>query len=94
MKERLEASEYAGEIPVSGGTGQEPVRQSAGNVADATPVSAESGLVSELSAETALPAPMTTNAYENARRLTIREISRHSRVFVRIQGKRPAIWII
>ncbi|MCI8774968.1 MAG: SGNH/GDSL hydrolase family protein [Lachnospiraceae bacterium] len=75
VKERLEASEYAGEIPVSGGTGQEPVRQSAGNVADETPVSAESGLVSELSAETALPAPMTTNAYENARRLTIREIS-------------------
>ena len=28
-----------------------------------------------LTAETALPAPMTANAYENARRLTIREIS-------------------
>lgn len=36
---------------------------------------AESVPVCGLTAETALPAPMTANAYENARRLTIREIS-------------------
>lgn len=39
------------------------------------PEQAERGLVCSLPADTVLPAPMTANAYENARRLTIREIS-------------------
>ncbi|MBD5458437.1 MAG: SGNH/GDSL hydrolase family protein [Lachnospiraceae bacterium] len=39
------------------------------------PVQAERELACGLPMDTALPAPMTANAYENARRLTIREIS-------------------
>ena len=45
--------------------------------------------------EPVIPEPMTENAYENARRLTIREISPKLCGFhMQIQKKRRDIWII
>lgn len=67
VREQLTESENAGE---------DLIQDAAGTVrADEMPVQPESVPVRGPIAETVLPAPMTLNAYENARRLTIREIS-------------------